>query len=166
METLKKIDDIFVKTITYFCVVLFIGIVVVGVLNVFFRYVLNHSLSWGEEVMRYMCIWMVLVGSSLTIRSDGHMSIDFIQSLVKNPRGKVVMYAATRIIGALALICLFPASIQLIQNMGNVVSPASRIPMWAVYSAFPVGVVCSIVAYIRSVPHYSKKILDEEAGGE
>ena len=79
----KKFDKILTNVQTYICAILFTVIIIIGAANVFCRYVLNDSLTWAEEAMRFICIWLVFIGSSLTIRIDGHVSIDVLQSFLK-----------------------------------------------------------------------------------
>lgn len=43
-----------------------IALLIVAVLQVFFRYVIGASLFWSEELMRYLMIFVVAVGSGLT----------------------------------------------------------------------------------------------------
>lgn len=50
------------------CCVIFASIVVVVLTAVFFRYVLNSSLMWGEELARYLSIWLVFLGLSCAHR--------------------------------------------------------------------------------------------------
>lgn len=162
MAFILRCDRALEKAITYFCDFLFAAIVVVGLINVFCRYVLNNSISWGEELMRYLCIWLIFVGSSLTIRKDGHVAIDLIQSLIKNPTGKMIMYIITRVIAAMTLVLLFPYGLELVRTMGAATSAGTRLPMWVVYLAFPVGSVCMILAYLRTIPDEAKKIREGE----
>ena len=120
----KKFDKILTNVQTYVCAVLFTIIIIIGAANVFCRYVLNDSITWAEEAMRFICIWLVFIGSSLTIRIDGHVSIDVLQSFLKNTKVKFVLYVITRIVAASFLVVLLPASIELVGKMSNSYSSA------------------------------------------
>ena len=113
--------------------------------------------------MRFICIWLVFIGSSLTIRIDGHISIDILQSILKNTKVKFVLYVITRIVAASFLVVLLPASIQLVQNMSNSYSSAVGISYSIVYLSFPVGAVSMLLSFISAVPHHAKEIKN---GGE
>ena len=41
-------------------------------LQVFLRYLFNYSLPWGEELARYLNIFVVLLGSSVVFAEDAH----------------------------------------------------------------------------------------------
>ena len=161
MSFLKKCDVVLEKAIAIFCVILFAGIVLDILAGVFWRYVLNNPLTWYEEVARFLSIWMILVGSSMTIRIDGHTSIDFVQMLIKNPKGRTIAYVITRVIAAASMILMFPISVEMMRKMGIVIAGSTRVPMWVVYLAFPVGIVCMLIAWAWSIPKFAKEVHDE-----
>jgi len=78
------------------CMVLVIG------LQVFFRYVLNDSLGWSEELGRALLVWLTFFGAGAACKRKGHIGVDFfVRRLAPAPR---------RVTAALALlvsICFF-----------------------------------------------------------
>ena len=50
------------------------------VAQVFCRYVLNSSLSWSEELARYLFIWMIYIGISYGVKLDKHICVDAVYS--------------------------------------------------------------------------------------
>jgi hypothetical protein len=59
-----------------------LGILMIGVVaaQVFFRYVLNHSLFWSEELARYILVWLTFLGASVAYRRGVHPRIDLFVS--------------------------------------------------------------------------------------
>lgn len=163
MALLRKLDKLLTDIQTYVCAFLLAVIIIIGAANVFCRYIMNDSLTWAEEAMRFLCIWMVFIGSSLTIRVDGHVSIDLLQSVLKNSKIKFVLYVVTRLVAASFLIVLLPASIVLVQRMGNSYSSAVGIPYSIVYLSFPVGAVSMLLSFASAIPQHAKQIKN---GGE
>lgn len=161
MSFLKKCDLVFSKAVQYFCSFLFACLILDVFVAVVFRYVLNNPITWSEEAARFLSIWMILVGSSMTIRVDEHTCIDFVQMLFKNPTAKMVWYIITRIVAAVSMLVLFPYTLQLMNTMGTVISGSLRIPMKFVYLAFPVGIICMLIAWIVSIPKFSKELKTE-----
>lgn len=53
------------------------GIVCIVLTSVFFRYVLNHSLSWSDELVRYLFVWFTLLGSAITLREREHIRVEY-----------------------------------------------------------------------------------------
>ena len=50
-------------------------VLLVMLAQVFFRYVLNSSLQWSEELAVWGMVWMVFIGSVLLMRRSEHISI-------------------------------------------------------------------------------------------
>ncbi len=154
-----KIDKVIDRLQEYACFIFFFAMVVIGGISVFSRFVFNLSITWAEEAIRFSCIWLTWVGAALTVRKDGHVSIDIVLSMIKNDKVRAVYYCISRIIGIVFLIILLPAAIELVQRTGN--SRAAAIPIrwnW-IYLAVPVGIVNMLWAYITALPFYTKKQL-------
>ena len=63
-------------------VVFVITITVVMLAQVFFRYVINSSLQWSEEISIWALIWMVFVGSAVIMRDWAHINIPTFTNLL------------------------------------------------------------------------------------
>lgn len=61
---------------------LILGSVMMSLTGVFFRYVLNDSLAFVEEVAGYILISIVVLGSSLAIRSRDHIRVELLPQIV------------------------------------------------------------------------------------
>ena len=48
--------------------------------SVFFRYVLNDSLSWSEELAKYAMLWLVFLGAPIALRMGVHPNIEIMIS--------------------------------------------------------------------------------------
>lgn len=163
-EIYMKIDAFVEKLQTIVCFILFLGIVILGSIAVFSRFVFNLSIVWAEEMMRFACIWLVFIGSSLTVRKDGHVSIDILhESLARVPKTQTIVYVIARLIGVVFLICLFPASITLIQKTGNSMAASLPLSFSVIYAAVPIGIILMLWCYIRAIPEFAMKWLK---GGE
>lgn len=161
MNILRKCDAILEKVTIYFCAFLFATIVLICITGVFFRYVINSPLMWTEEVMRFMAIWLILVGSSLTVRADGHTSIDLWLLVVKSQKAIRAIVVFTRTVAAAALIAFIPFSIDLMEKMGGTVAAATRLPMRYVYLAFLVGAILMLIGFVKVIPTLGKNNNDE-----
>jgi len=53
------------------------GLVVLVLLAVFFRYVLNQSLSWSDELVRYLFVWFTLLGGVVVLREREHIRVEY-----------------------------------------------------------------------------------------
>ncbi len=67
-------------------------ITVVVAAGVFWRYVLNDSLSWTEEVARYLLIWLAAVGSIVAMRRRRHVAIDIIPDMFSGIGSRMIRF--------------------------------------------------------------------------
>lgn len=72
---LTRVNDLANLLTRAACALLGAGIFAVTFAQVFFRYVLNSSLLWAEEVGIYAMVWLTFLGSSLLLRDWGHIGI-------------------------------------------------------------------------------------------
>lgn len=78
------------------------GCVTVMAVSVVFRYLLNDSLAWAEEVARFCLVTLCFIGGALAYRADEHVCLPFLlQRLPPHPRA-VASAAIAFLIAALA----------------------------------------------------------------
>ena len=59
-------------------IALYAVIIAICFVAVIFRYVLNDSLTWAEELSRYLFIAMVFLGAAYVVPENGHLRMDVI----------------------------------------------------------------------------------------
>ena len=72
---MKKIGEIINKAEEWILVVIMLALSVVVFLQVVFRYS-GHSLSWSEELSRYLAIWATFLGASYGFRYGAHIGVE------------------------------------------------------------------------------------------
>ena len=65
MKKAKVLVTIWNKIEEYFLVYSLILMVALVFIQVIMRYIFNNSLSWSEELVRYIFIWQIWLGASL-----------------------------------------------------------------------------------------------------
>jgi TRAP-type C4-dicarboxylate transport system permease small subunit len=110
---------------------------VLVLLQVFFRYVLNESLFWAEELVRGAMLWGIMLSSALVAASRGHIRVEVLE-LMLPPRGRRIVWANNVLTLAFSLTLLW-AGIQFIDRTWMQQSPVLDVPKWFVYLAIPVG---------------------------
>jgi len=119
--------------------------VIVIFIQVVMRYIFNSSLSWSEELARYLYIWQGWYGISLVERRREHIAIDVLKEKFHG--------ASHKALGTLVqLICIFSAIVMAylgFQMVGfslasGAKSTALRLPLAVVYAAMPIG--CALYA--------------------
>lgn len=125
-------------TLTALSVALLASYFVLVLLQVFFRYVLNASLFWAEELVRGLMVWGVMIGSALVAASRGHIRVEVLELMLPPAGRRVVVWICDALTIAFSLILLV-ASIQLMDRAWTQQSPILEVPKWTVYMAIAVG---------------------------
>jgi TRAP-type C4-dicarboxylate transport system permease small subunit len=107
-------------------------------LQVFFRYVLNDSLFWAEEVVRYGLVWGVLLGAALVAYDRGHIKIDIVGPFLPPAGQRVLQFIANSCTLAFLLILAY-AGWDFTERTWFQNSASLGVPMRVVYLAMPVG---------------------------
>jgi TRAP-type C4-dicarboxylate transport system permease small subunit len=131
-------------------VALMVAIMAVMALGVFFRYVLNDSLSWSEEVARYGLVAITFIGCGAAIRRRSHVRIDLLD-LVLPPRA---LFALRLLLDVLVLGFLAYAAWRTWQITGflrSSRSPAMQMPINVVYWCIFAGFVLAALRQIQIV---------------
>lgn len=78
VKIISAINSVIDRQITLFVVTLSILLAVLLSTSVFYRYVLNDSIYWSNEVARYMLVYIVFLGATMAHRQKSHIRIDII----------------------------------------------------------------------------------------
>ena len=149
MKALRFLDENIEKML---CVIALALMSAVIVAQVFCRYVLNSSLSWSEELARYLFIWMIYIGISYGVKLDKHICVDAVYTFA--PKGIKRYYA---IVGYLLVLLFAVAMVYYgvlvvgMQISSGQVSPAMGVPMQYVYAAPVVGFVLTAIRLVQKV---------------
>ena len=76
---LEKINTFFLRIGRQFAWIAIFLMVIVILVQVFFRYVLNNALPWPDEVARFLMLWMTGLIAPSAYRWGGFVSIDLLE---------------------------------------------------------------------------------------
>jgi TRAP-type C4-dicarboxylate transport system permease small subunit len=106
--------------------------------EVILRYVLNRSLGWADELLRYLLIWMTFLGSYLAIKGNEHLSIGlFFQWLPRKWQPPIDAVANLLLLLFLGIFTVL--SFQYTFTFFSDESTTLEIPMGAIYAILPIG---------------------------
>ena len=149
MKALRFLDENIEKML---CVIALALMSAVIVAQVFCRYVLNSSLSWSEELARYLFIWMIYIGISYGVKLDKHICVDAVYSFA--PKSIKRYYAIVSyllfLLFAVAMV-YYGILVVGMQISSGQVSPAMGVPMQYVYAAPVVGFVLTAIRLVQKV---------------
>ena len=131
----------------FLMVVFLIAMTLIMGIQVFSRYILGVSLSWSEEITRYLFIWSAFLSVSLCTKKCISIKIDqFIQLFPQ--RGKSLFKVLNLTVEFVFFVYLIPYAFLYLKATveSGQVSPACGLPMYFVQSS-----VC--LFYHHSIPH-------------
>lgn len=150
----RRID--FASPIRHFVGILFFLIIAVTCLQVICRYVFNNSLVWSEELVRFMVVWMCMVGSAVSNFDDDHMTINIIVERFPRPVQFVVYTLRQLLIIVFCVACSYN-SIPLLKASGATNLGALPLPGYAWRGAATVGLaIMAVMTLLRWVEDLGK----------
>lgn len=140
--------------------------------QVVMRYIFNNSISWSEELARYIYIWQTWIGVSYAARNGTHLRISMIKDRLPKNGQKVLELFVTAIWIAFAIFIIYQGivSVKTIAGFGQM-SSALQIPMQFCYAAIPVGMILMCLRLVEQTIRSFRKpneleISVEEGGAE
>ena len=136
MNFLKKLDESFEEVIMG---IFLIGMSLILLFQILMR-MTGNSLTWAEEVARYMYVWSVFLSVACTMRKGNILKVDLILQLL--PAGvRRALETVLDLINVVLFGYLSYHAFFLVQSVlkSNQKSPALEIPMYLVYWIIPVG---------------------------
>ena len=134
--------------------------VIVIIIQVFFRYVLNNALPWPDEVARFLMLWMTGLIAPSAYRWGGFVSIDMLQRFLPKILSNILVFLIL-IISLTVLLIGFEMGLKHI-NAGWIFSSSSiKLPYsllggkteamklaW-MYMSLPIGILLLILVNIE-----------------
>jgi TRAP-type C4-dicarboxylate transport system permease small subunit len=105
------------------------------------RYLVRAPSSFTEELVRFLLIWIAIVGGAYAAGQNQHMACDFVPDRWPARRRAAVACLVQALIGIFGAVVLLYGGGRLValqQELGQR-SAALDLPLWAVYLALPLG---------------------------
>lgn len=122
----------------YMSFVLLLTMTFVMFIGVIFRYVFNASLSWSEELSRYLFIWFIFISTSYAVTERAHIRVEALNKIIPkkirpymNIVGRIIWFAFSLFVTYLG--------VSYAMSMTTSVSAAMKLPMTLVYFGIPIG---------------------------
>ena len=135
---LTIIDKILATLLT-----ILVGIMASGVMiSVFLRYVFNIAFAWSEELLTVVFISTSFFGAALGIREKEHITINFFEKSTAKLKTALNILSMCAVIAVAVVV--FIKSLEWIQRVGSVPSPATGIPNGSFYLFVPTSFAITI----------------------
>ena len=152
-----RFNDAMNKVFGYFLAFVLAFMIVIIFWQVIARYVVGSSLSWSEELSRFLMIFLVLIGSSIALRDGKLIAVEVVQDALKGNAKKCLKIIA-QLISIVFYVILIKYGMEVANSFGNQVAPGTRISMYFIYLSLPIGGLLLLMNSITC-------ILEEFIGG-
>lgn len=133
-------------------------------LQILFRYVFGNSLTWSEELVRYLFVWSTFLGVPYCIKHGKSLKVLQVLEILPKKVRRVVIIVDVFIMLAFFIV-LFVASSNVVIKafLDGQKSPALGIPIYMVYLSVVVGSMLSIFRIFQKILSVCRSVdcLDE-----
>lgn len=127
-----------------------LAMVFVVFLQTFCRFVIFQSLTWSEELSRYLFVAIIALGINLASTKHLFVRIEIIDGYLKG-KALLVMNVIRKAIAMYVSLIFIYSSYRLIQIGGYQVSPAMSIPMSILYGIIFLGFILNAFAIMVDI---------------
>ena len=139
MLILEKIKYKVDRILFYILFIIVVAILFCVTLQVFSRYLLNAPVVFTEELVRFLLIWLGLLGGAYTFGVKGHISLTLLIDKFSLKAKNILNIIIDIIVLLLDIFVLIIGGMKLISLTHNQLSSVLAIPMWWVYSCTPIS---------------------------
>lgn len=119
------------------CTIL-VALVAVTFSQVVFRYVLQASLSWSEELARFLLMWLAALSTAYAMKTGAHFALHFVVDrtppAMRRLIGSAVAFSASTFLAVFTY-----QSLRFAIEVHDMLAPATRMSMAVPYSSAFVG---------------------------
>ncbi len=113
------------------------------------RYLFNAPLSWSDEFVRYLLVWITFVGAALAVRYSKLIKLDFIFNIFNFTNGKkAIIRSLANILSIIFCLIILRYSLEILEIVHAQKSSSMQIPMSIPYLAIPFGTLMMMLNII------------------
>jgi len=137
-QSLARLNDHLLHVCRYLLITIVGVIAVIMVAAVFYRHVLDNSITWAEEGCKYLMVWLALLGAPIALRHAGHINIDLLIKLFP-ARGRQAFYLLIHLVIIATMGLLLWQGWIFAQSGARQVASSFNASMLWMYIAIPIG---------------------------
>ena len=159
MANLHRVSRFLNRWIEYLLFGLGFSMAVTVAVQVFFRYALNQSLFWSEELARFMLVWLTFLGAAVAYYRRVHPGVDIIFTRLP-AGGQRAVTLGIHLISIAFFGVMIVYGIQFSYFVRLQISPALYLPKWIIFAIIPVS---GVVLLIHSLSFFMEALSKREA---
>lgn len=123
--------------------VLLSAILILIIAQVYFRFFTESSLTWSEELSRFLAVWLVFLGSTVALRRNLHIQMDNLYDVIPRKIG-LILYAIRNVVVLAFLVIILFGSLSMLDIVSIQYSPGLGVQMKLVYMILPISMCLMI----------------------
>lgn len=126
--------------------------IVVMITQVSFRFFNLSSLTWSDELCRFLFIWITFIGASLVVKKSEHLGVSVLIDRF-NDKPKLVINAFVVLISAIfcSIVAYEGYKTAISQLETGQLSASMSIPMGSITLAIPIGATLVLIAILEKI---------------
>ena len=157
MSWWKKLDDNFEEYLVMF---LMLVMIITAFAQVIFRFVIQMSLDWSEELARYAFLWCMFISAGMAVKHRRHIKVEFIMEMLPT-KVRFGLEIISDLIWMAFCLLLVKDGIGLLEFVKTQVSPSMEVPFKYIYTSLPVG---AALMFLRLVQQMVRRFRGGAAG--
>lgn len=146
---LKRIYRLLDSARSILVIIIFAFIITIGTIQIIMRYTPGiNALSWVDEIMRYLNIWVVFLAAGIGAKNNSHLKVEyFLFKLFPDMIIPIVRRITYMFIIFSLLIVIYFGTLRVFDNLHAVIQ-SMPISISLFYAAIPVGSILMLLDYI------------------
>lgn len=150
---IAKVSDVLETGTRVVLVIATVAFSVLLAVSVFYRYVLNNSVTWSDEVALIFFVWATFLGIASGYRHGKHINITFlVDRLSTSGRDRIDWFRETCELGF--IVSFLVSSVQNISLMDKAQTAALGLPLLLSFMALPVSAALMLAHWVVSAKGY------------
>lgn len=144
IKPLEVVKNALSRSVEWVCVVLILALTILSIISVIMRYALNIVFIQTEELITFLFVASVFLGTVTVMQKKEHVNVTQIQNNVSGWARKALVIFQYIVVIAVQIIFVY-ASYHWISTNISFKTPGLRIPFWTIYWVVPFSAVLSAV---------------------
>ena len=112
---------------------------------VFFRYVLNDSIAWSEEIAKFVMVWMTFIVTPIGLKTGAHIAVEAISGRLGGRAGHLMQVSI--FLAIILLMAMFVKEASFLTWSARIQRASTiDVSILYVYAAMPIG--CAVTALV------------------
>ena len=156
---MMKILNRFLETV----LAILVALMVVGCFwQVITRFLLHNPSKYTEELLRYMLIWLTMLGVPYAYGKESHLSINLITRTFKPKNLTRTKIGIEFLVLFISVFVMIAGGVMVTLNSAGQISPAMELPMQVYYICVPISGVLMVLYCLQRLITFTKELKEEK----